>query len=572
MSPTTNTNTNTNTNGSWVVATVSHTNHAHPPIVTAGKITVETLKEFEKACKRFFRNKRVPDVEQVNRVLSAFEGDDAVAWVSRHEAEFSAEGFTFATFITRLHAKWISDNISYEYGDILNTPQGKRSFDDYEAVIRSANTALAAFPNIHMTNARLREHLKLHFNANLRSQYKHVNGADKALDNIVSYDDWCLRVSRIDEAVHDRLAAEHATFQRRLNELNKENDKKRASNTPNNTSSSSNSNRATTNCKYAMKLTDNERTLLDANDGCCSCRTLWKGSSHVCEYANKPLPYGAVPTITQAYIDERRLERSKALKPSKSSNALKTTTVVAVFDCASSDDDSDNSSGSEPEVFADAVADLHASEYVFPSHLAWSALVCPPSCPAVKIDMLIDHGSPPALICEDLALSLKLPLRKLAVPLKVSGAFPLNSKSAACIEKDVRTLTHYITMPVSSPCLQWTSKPQLFVVAPCLHSDIILGLDFLARNRIIVDASDRSAIVKDLNFDLLHPRPIPAFKLRPPVFPPTCHKILARNIKAGRKEVTEVFKGVLAEIKTVFQLVYDKGYANPQGMRVRVAE
>ncbi|KAG6823779.1 hypothetical protein H0H92_009054, partial [Tricholoma furcatifolium] len=279
-----------------------------------GKITVERLKEFEKACKRFFRNKRVPDAEQVNRVLSAFEGDDAVAWVSRHEAEFTAEGFTFATFITRLHAKWISDDISYEYGDILNTPQGKHSFDDYEAIIRSANTALAAFPNIHMTDAHLREHLKLHFNPDLRSQYKHVNGADKALDSIVSYDDWCLRISRIDEAVRDRLAAENAAFQRRLAELNKENDKKRASNSTNNASTSNNTNNNSSNRKYALKLTDEERQLLDANDGCRGCRTLWKGPGHVCEYANKPLPYGMVPTITQAYIDERRLERSKALK------------------------------------------------------------------------------------------------------------------------------------------------------------------------------------------------------------------------------------------------------------------
>ncbi|KAG6806471.1 hypothetical protein H0H92_011201, partial [Tricholoma furcatifolium] len=470
--------------------------------------------------------------------------DDAVAWVSRHEADFLAEGFTFATFITRMHSKWISDDISYEYGDILNAPQGTRSFDEYEAIIRSANTALVSFPNIYLSDARLREHLKLHFNSDLRSQYKYVNGADKSLDTIVSYDDddWCLRVSRIDEAVCERLEQERAAFRRRLNDLNKENEKKRTSasnntsnyNTNNNNTSSSSNN---VNRKFALKLTNDERQLLDANDGCRSCHTLWKGQNHTCEYANKPLPFGMVPTITSQYVKEKRAECNKTLKPSKSANAAKSTTVAAVFGTSSSSDDSSDDSGdsSGSDEFADASSDPHVNEYVFPCHLTWSALACPPSGPPVPVEMLIDHGSPPALMSEAFARTLGLRFRKLREPLKVSGAFPAHSKSASSLEKDIRTLTHYVSMPVSTPCRRWTSNHQLFVVAPRLHSDIILGLDFLAKNRIIVDAADRSAIVKDLDFDLLHPRAVPAFKTAPTLSPPVRRKKLAREIKEGRK-------------------------------------
>ncbi|KAG6809346.1 hypothetical protein H0H92_000602 [Tricholoma furcatifolium] len=324
------------------------------------------LKEFEKACKQFFCNKHIPNAEQINHVLSVFEGDNTVTWVSHHEAEFSAEGFMFARFLTALHAKWISDDIMYRYRDILNTPQGTRTFDNYEAIICSANCALAAFSNIHLSNAHLREHFKLHFNANFCTQYKHVNGVDKAIDNIVSYDNWCLCVSCINKSVCACLNTEHAAFCRCLAELNKENEKKHtSSSSAANTSSSNANNNSTTNCKYAMKLTDNEQILLNANNGCCSCHTLWKGLNHSCKYATKPLPSSIILTITQQYIDKKCDERSKALKRSKVLNTAKTTTVAAVF--GTSSNDSDNSDGSGPEIFADAKdepEDTHPNEYV----------------------------------------------------------------------------------------------------------------------------------------------------------------------------------------------------------------
>ncbi|KAG6827027.1 hypothetical protein H0H92_013509 [Tricholoma furcatifolium] len=340
--------------------TVSAPNPAYPPIVSAGKITVETLRDFEMLCLRFFRNKNVEEADQVKRILSCFEGETANAWALDHEVEFSAPGFTFTNFLAALRLEFISDDIIYDYGDILHAPQGTRSFPDFEAEVRAANKALMPFTNIYMNDARMREHLKLHFNAALRNEYKHLNGQQKTLDTIVRYDDWSRTVARLDSSIRDRHAMEKTLFNRRANEYyNKRSTNSSSAQNTSNTSSNS-AGASTTNMgyrKHALRLTDDEKKLLDANDGCRGCRTLWKGPQHICEYGDKPLPFGVVPTITTGYVEAERAKRSKSLRTAKSpaaapaASSSKVTTVAAVFEPMSSDDEDMISLGSDTEHF-----------------------------------------------------------------------------------------------------------------------------------------------------------------------------------------------------------------------------
>lgn len=74
-------------------------------------------------------------------------------------------------------------------------------------------------------------------------------------------------------------------------------------------------------------------------------------------------------------------------------------------------------------------------------------------------------------------------------------------------------LTEWVKLKLSDPSNFWTSRTVRTIVTPGLCAPVILGLPFLAHNKIVVDHDKRTAIAKDANFDLLHP-------VAPP--PPSC--------------------------------------------------
>ena len=79
------------------------------------------------------------------------------------------------------------------------------------------------------------------------------------------------------------------------------------------------------------------------------------------------------------------------------------------------------------------------------------------------------------------------------------------------------SLTEYCKVHLQSPDAVWKSKVVNAVICPILQTEIILGLDFLAKNRIVVDAELRTMIAKGKGYDLLNPLPVipPQLKLTP---------------------------------------------------------
>ena len=74
--------------------------------------------------------------------------------------------------------------------------------------------------------------------------------------------------------------------------------------------------------------------------------------------------------------------------------------------------------------------------------------------------------------------------------------------------------SEYIKLQLHNPSLYWSSKTIRAIIAPGLCSPMILGLPFLAHNNIVVDASERTVIDKNCNFNLLHP--VPPLPPKPP--------------------------------------------------------
>ncbi|KAF8223694.1 hypothetical protein L208DRAFT_1516133, partial [Tricholoma matsutake] len=110
-------------------------------------------------------------------------------------------------------------------------------------------------------------------------------------------------------------------------------------------------------------------------------------------------------------------------------------------------------------------------------------------CAPTPVNALIDHGSSPVLISRNLAEILCLEPHPLFKPLLVSSAFMKKTKSPKALE-----LTHYCKLLIHSPDALWHARTINTIICPKLYTDLILGLDFLAKNKIVVDANLRTAI------------------------------------------------------------------------------
>jgi hypothetical protein len=104
------------------------------------------------------------------------------------------------------------------------------------------------------------------------------------------------------------------------------------------------------------------------------------------------------------------------------------------------------------------------------------------------------------LISEQTVKLYGLVPHKLFKPFTVSAAFVSGQPCA-----DPVLLSHYCRLDLISPDARWKSRTLNTIICPNLQTDIILGLDFLIRNKIVVDTELRTAIAKESGFDLMNP-------------------------------------------------------------------
>jgi hypothetical protein len=114
--------------------------------------------------------------------------------------------------------------------------------------------------------------------------------------------------------------------------------------------------------------------------------------------------------------------------------------------------------------------------------------------------VLIDHGASPVLISEDMVELYGLIPCTLFKPFTVSAAFVFKQPKPQPV-----VLTKYCRLNVMSCDVAWKSRTVNAIICPNLQTDLILGLDFLVKNKIVVDAELRMVIAKETGFDLLHP-------------------------------------------------------------------
>jgi hypothetical protein len=92
----------------------------------------------------------------------------------------------------------------------------------------------------------------------------------------------------------------------------------------------------------------------------------------------------------------------------------------------------------------------------------------------------------------------------------LSQTFKSLSISCTVVEKGKKSdatsvLDEYCKLHLQSQDASWKSCVVNAIICLNLYTDLILGLDFLARNKIVVDAELCMAVAKDSDYDLLNP-------------------------------------------------------------------
>ena len=165
-------------------------------------------------------------------------------------------------------------------------------------------------------------------------------------------------------------------------------------------------------------------------------------------------------------------------------------------------------------------------------HLKWDANVFGGNEFPMRMNCLLDNGAHLVLIRPETVADLALPIRKLNEPICVTLA--LQGK------KTITELFDYVHLQLSSVNNEWSSKTVCALIAPRLCSNILLGLPFLAHNNIVIDHTARTAIDKELGFDLMNDNDRMPRKSTKKMVPP----------KIRVKQILENHKAMINELKT----------------------
>ncbi|KAF8237158.1 hypothetical protein L208DRAFT_1519101, partial [Tricholoma matsutake] len=240
-------------------------------------------------------------------------------------------------------------------------------------------------------------------------------------------------------------------------------------------------------------LTDAEKDLLRLHQGCFKCHTFY--AEHFSRNCTNPCPTAEdCKKVMAAYAGKAKLAYEKKKHGM--------TTIAAVFEGASVVEEDISDEGSDQYMDANEAEEYMPHTLSLPPHLIWTCSIdAPATCTPTLINTLIDHGSPPVLISSDLTDILCLTPRPLFKPLSVSGAF---NKDQTFISAPL-ILTHYCRLYVQLMDTIWKSCTLNTVICLNLHSDLILGLNFLVKNKIVVDTHLQMAVAKESGYDRFNP-------------------------------------------------------------------
>ncbi|KAJ7158308.1 hypothetical protein C8R43DRAFT_882412, partial [Mycena crocata] len=271
--------TNPPTIGAWVEEF-----NGKPPVLHAGDMTPLLLNDFSSAANTYFDYKKIPAAERVSSVIGNIREQEFKNWIRDMPTRARLNAMTFEDFMSAVATKFLSATWEIETRYTISQLRHKvdDKFSKYATEVTSYHTLLIGTKS-QLDPARLRHTMEAGMCQELKDEYANDEPAkDVDLDKI---DAWRTEVDRVDRKrlIDHHKAKRMAEALLRAEALKRkaENDGERTSKKPaSSTSSKPPSTSSTASSRPARncpKLTDDEKKLLDENDGCRKCRRFFCG-------------------------------------------------------------------------------------------------------------------------------------------------------------------------------------------------------------------------------------------------------------------------------------------------------
>lgn len=490
-----------------------YTNLSHPPILSDGDLTPKALLTFEEDCNSYFLNAKggVADDHKVLRILNSFRDVHVRNWITTDRAGLTA--LTFENFMKRLRTEFLPPNWEDKVRSrILGSkmPRNER-FIQWARSLQAENYVLRGTTS-HLPDDRLRDTLEANVDLDLRLLAADIDPATRA-----SLTDWMNAIEKLDAKRKLDLKRHRELLSDELHHAKRQNTRPSSSYTSQNVNPSAAQPRQQ---QRLPPLTPEERSLLRENDGCFKCRRFFQ------EHRTASCPNGFPPGDSYKSLsveDLARAKRSAEKKQPPNHGQRRPKPVAALQDSNQETTSPAATEYSEDGIFATfgptpkstvigngsfSEGDHSVSLPPLKSkHFIWKCNV--DSGPTVDFPVaahaLIDNGAHIVLIRPQLVEQLKLPIYALDEPEEVDVAI-----DTSCKKKQKQILSSFVVLRVTSRDNAFLAKPVRALITPGLCMPVILGLPWLEHNKIVTDHAARSCIVKDLNYDILHPPPVPS--------------------------------------------------------------
>jgi len=330
------------------MAAVLESHSSKAPILHAGECTPMIVRDFEIAFDNYCTAKDIADEKQTKSLSSCFRDHRITDILNDPATKRELIAGTVSEFMAAVRAvvldpSWEDD---HRIAMMARRHTQAESFYTFANSIRSDNSLLLNTAS-HLDDDRLRTHLESTMHPDLLGNYRADSKAKAAAQSFTA---WLFEVKRVDDARLRALAQLNQAIEnmeRRLKRAAQSDSngapKRSRSDAPTGGSSAANST-----AKRCPPLTEDEKKLLDANQGCRRCRlpfqTDHKSVDKTCNFPSAT-PY--VP-VTQKTIDAHRKGKGKENAPAPAAAVIPSTVashVAAVLPDISDPNDSFGSFG-----------------------------------------------------------------------------------------------------------------------------------------------------------------------------------------------------------------------------------
>ena len=456
-------------------ATVSQQNVDKLPKVSPGVLTLEVLTEVQYCIENYGMLEGI-DMDKNGGKYAAicFQDPSIRNWLNVDRERLGEMGLS--EFMEELKEAFLGSDWQEDIErEVYASQQGARPFLEWVTHIEAKNSQLPF--TSQLSYQRLCLELPSRLNDTLFRALKADPYADKvctkSAEHRINFRAWATHVKTLEDLVNARKAETTALVAEMLKAERSKTAKAVPKSQANPSRFSSSSNRAGS----FHRLTKEEMDILNRHHGCYRCRRFNAGHSA----RNCPNAASSAPVTEEAAqrARPRAFVASPASKDTQGpANALKS---------------SHGSSESAPRITASqdntqSQDEPENTEYVRLNKpcLSPSLLLKSASNRTILAETLIDHGCSTVLIKAAVADKLGLVRNRMA-----------RVENLVTAENNTFSVSEWVSFRIATPDNVWTSKVVYAKVAASLCCEVILGMPFLARNRVVVDARARTVVTSD---------------------------------------------------------------------------